>query len=155
MKKIFFLKIQLVFVFGLLLLNTSCALKPIPSEYAFVASDSKTIALEALGNGKVLVYNAAGALHQIDNTARLNVWIDDKPAGQIRANEYVVFELPEGKHKFDLVHIDMVKMKSTHQFNVKPNTKVIRIKPTLNSNNLEITNAFPENFSRFKHSIKR
>ena len=60
-------------------LITSCALKPITSEYNFITTDLEKV---ELGNGKILIYNGANILHKIDNTARLNIWIDNKPALQ-------------------------------------------------------------------------
>lgn len=150
MKKINNTIILLVF-----LLLTSCALKPIMSEYTFIKTNIENVELNDLGNGNVLIYNGANILHKLDNTARLNIWLDDKPLGQIRPSEYVIINLKNGNHHFKVLHIDVVNMRSEHEVTIDDNTKVIKIKPTLTSNKLEITNEFPNNFDKFKYAEKR
>jgi hypothetical protein len=132
---------------------SSCALKPIPSDYAIVKLD--TINTNALGNGKILIYNGANFLHTIDNTARLNVWIDTKSIGQIRPKEYLIIDLNKGKYEFTALHIDLVNMRSKHQVEIDESTKVIRIEPTLTSNKLTITNVLPQNFEKFSNTLDR
>lgn len=134
---------------------SSCALKPIPSQFNFVKTNLEVVSLDSLGNGTIMVYNGANFLHKIDNTARLNIWIDEKPLGQIRPSEYVIINLKDGKRLFKAVHIDMVKMSSLHDVVIDAETKVIEIKPTVTSNKLTVTNAFPEKFEKFKYAEKR
>ncbi|RNL88097.1 hypothetical protein ED312_09265 [Sinomicrobium pectinilyticum] len=148
-------KIKNVAVIIACVLLTSCALKPISSEYAFIKTDLEEVELDSLGQGNVLIYNGANILHKADNTARLNVWLDDKPMGQIRPGEYVIINLKNGKHHFKLLHIDMVNMRSQHEVEVDNNTRIIQAKPTLTSNKLEITNVLPSNFEKFKYAAKR
>ena len=141
-------------LFSIFLLS-SCALKPITSEYAFIRNDIENVELNDLGNGNVLIYNGANILHKIDNTARLNIWLDNKALGQIRPSEYVIIKLKNGKYNFKVLHIDLVKMKSQHIVEINNNTRVIKIKPTVTSNKLELTNEIPKNFDKFKYAIKR
>ncbi len=136
------------------LLN-ACALKPIPSEYTFIKTDIENVALDNLGNGNILIYNGANILHKLDNTARLNIWLDNKPMGQLRPSEYVIINLNNGNHQFKVLHIDVVNMRSEHEVEIDEDTKVINIKPTITSNKLEITNEFPSNFEKFKYAEKR
>ena len=145
---------QIVFFFIFLLLS-SCGLKSIPSEYTFVKTDFENVDLDKLGNGKVLIYNGADILHTIDNTSRLNIWIDEKPLGQLRASEYVIIDLKNGKYKFKALHLDMVNMRSTDEVEITESTKVIKIKPNLTSNKLTITNELPKNFQNFKYAENR
>lgn len=137
------------------MLLTSCALKPIPSEYAFVKTNIENVELNDLGNGNVLIYNGANVLHKMDITARLNIWIDKKSLGQIRPSEYVIINLKKGKHYFKVLHVDVVNMRSEHEVEIDDQTKVIKIKPTITSNKLELTNEFPKNFEKFKYIEKR
>lgn len=136
-------------------LLTSCALKPITSEYTFIKTDLEKVELDKLGNGTILIYNGADILHKIDNTARLNIWIDNKPLGQIRPSEYVIINLKNGKHQFKALHIDVVNMRSTHDVEIDEKTKVIKIKPNLTSNRLTVTNELPKRFEKFKYAEKR
>ncbi len=144
----------IVTVFAFMLL-TSCGLKPIASKYNFIKTDLENIALDDLGSGDVLIYNGANILHKMDNTARLNIWLDAKPLGQIRPSEYVIIHLEKGKHHFKVLHIDLVNMRSEHEVMIDDKTKVIKIKPTITSNKLEITNVFPKNFEKFGYAEKR
>lgn len=155
MKYNFLNKIKSAVFFLMLFIAGSCALKPISSEYTFEKTDVKSIDSSLLGNGKVLVYNGAGFFHKIDNTARLNIWINEKPLGQLKGNEYIIIDLKNGKYKFDVLHIDLFNMKSTHEIGIDERTKVITIKPTFMSNKLVITNELPKNFDKFKYTKKR
>lgn len=134
-------------LFACTLTLSSCALRSVPSDYTSVKME--VIDNNTLGNGKVLIYNGAGALHKMDNTARLNIVLDGKSLGQIRPKEYVIVDLENGKHEFTALHIDMVNMRSKHQVEINPNTKVIKIEPTITSNKLTVTNILPENFERY------
>lgn len=136
----------------LLLFIVSCALKPIPSEYNFIKRDIEKIDLNELGNGNILIYNGANILHKMDNTARLNIWIENKALGQIKPGEYVIVNLKNQEYEFKALHIDVVKMKSIHKVLIDKETKIIKIKPNLTSNKLEITNEFPKRFDKFKYT---
>jgi len=133
----------------------SCALQPIASQYDYHKNNIKNLTVDSLGNGKVLIYNGADALHTIDNTARLNVWIGDKALGQIRAREYIIVDLEKKDCNFNLLHLDMLKFKSEHNVFVQESTKVIRIEPTVSSNKLTVTNLLPRKFSKFHYGLKR
>ncbi|GAA4807606.1 hypothetical protein [Litoribaculum gwangyangense] len=139
----------------IVLILSGCALKPISSEYAFVKMEVNDIQLDKLGNGNVLIYNGADILHRIDNTARLNVLINEKALGQVRPAEYVVLNLQKGEYQFKLRHIDLVNMRSEHDVEIDESTKVIRIEPTINSNKLTITNQLPKKFDKFKFMQNR
>jgi len=146
MKKHFFIA---ALVFALL---NSCALKPITSDFKFNTVNVEDVSLEKLGNGKVLIYNGSNVLHKVDNTGRLNIWLNDLQLGQLKPGEFVVMELEKKNHKFNLLHLDVVNMRSEHQITVKDSTKVIMVKPTLTSNKLEETNILPKKFKeKFTH----
>lgn len=142
-------------LFLIILSFISCALRPITSEYAFIKTDLENVSLDKLGQGTVLIYNGANILHKMDNTARLNLWINDKPLGQIKPSEYVIINLKNGKHQFKALHIDVVNMRSLHDVEIDENTKIIKVKPTLTSNKLEVTNVLPKRFDKFKYVEKR
>jgi hypothetical protein len=92
--------IRIIIVSLSFILLTSCALKPIKSEYTFIKTNIENVELNDLGNGNVMIYNDANILHKIDNTARLNIWLNNKSLGQIRPSEYVIINLKKGKHHF-------------------------------------------------------
>ena len=138
-----------------LVVLTSCGLKAVPSDYSFIDIGMENVTIDKLGNGKVLVYNGADILHKVDNTARLNVWIDGRAVGQVRGAEYVVIELKPGTYDFKVQHLDMFNMRSNHEVIVTEKTKVIRVEPTLTSNKLTVTDELPGNFGKFKYAVKR
>ena len=146
-------KIILLFI-SFIVLN-SCALKSITSEYTFVKTDLDKIEIDNLGDGNILIYNGANIFHKLDNTARLNVWINHKALGQIKPREYVIIHLKNGKYDFKALHIDLVKMTSNHEVIVNKSTKIIKIKPTVSSNKLEVVNVLPNNFDKFTYTVQR
>ena len=150
MKRILF---SLTIVF--LLMLGSCGLKPIPSEYGFIKTDISEPILDNLGNGKVLIYNGASFPFKIDDTSRLNIWIEGKPLGQLRKREYVVIKVKEGEYNFKLHHLDLVKMKSGHKIIITDTTRVIKVQPTLTSNKLTITDTLPKRFEKYRYAPKR
>ena len=147
-------KIKLITFTISLLIFTSCALKPIKTEYTFIKTNIEKVELDQLGEGNILIYNGANILHKMDNTARLNIWIDNKPLGQIRPSEYVIINLKNGPNHFKVLHIDMFNMRSEQEIVVDSETKVIKIKPTVTSNKLEVTNELPSNFEKFKYTTQ-
>ena len=149
------MKLKNIILFSIMILLTSCALKPISSDFAFIKTTLDKVDLDQLGNGTILIYNGADILHKIDNTARLNIWIDGKPLGQIRPSEYVIINLKNGKHLFKALHIDVVNMRSEHDVEIDEKTKVIEIKPNITSNRLRVTNELPKRFDKFKYAEKR
>ncbi len=144
------IKLASFIILTIVVLN-SCALRPIATNYDFQKNITENIGLEQLGNGQVLIYNGAGFLTRIDNTARLNMWIDEKPMGQIRAGEYAIIKLENGTYTFRLLHLDLFAFKSKNNVTIDDTTKVIRIKPTVISNKITITNKLPSNFEKFSY----
>ncbi|MFB9053805.1 hypothetical protein ACFFVB_12030 [Formosa undariae] len=147
--------LKLLLLLVVLPLFNSCGLKPISSEYTFVKTDIDHVNIDELGDGNVLIYSGANILHTVDNTARLNVWIDNIPLGQIRPSEYAILNFKPKAYQFKLLHIDFVNMKSEHTVEIDKNTKVIMIKPTVTSNKLEVTNQLPPKFEKYKYAEKR
>ncbi len=146
---------KLLIITPFIICLSSCGLNSITSEYSFEDLYMKDVSLEKLGDGKVMFYNNVNLMHTLDNTGRLNVWIDDKPAGQIRGGEYIIYKVDIGKHKVRLLHIDMANIRSSHEFYVDETTKVVKIKATIVSNDFSVTNILPDNFSKFKHAPYR
>lgn len=134
---------------------SSCALRSITSVFDYQENKIDEVEFDKLGKGKILIYNGAGWSHRMDNTARLNIWIDEEPMGQIRAREYAIIELENGMYDFKLLHIDLFKFKSLKRVEIDETVKVIRIEPTSFSNELTITNQLPVKFDKFKYVVNR
>ena len=155
MKNTIFTPIRFTAMLAIAICSASCALRSITSDYHFEDAAMKDVSLEKLGDGKVLFYNNVNFMHTLDNTGRINIWIDDKPAGQLRSGEYIIYKLATGKHQVRLLHIDMVNIRSSHEVTLTNTTKVIKVKATAASNDLTVTNSLPDDFSKFKHAPKR
>lgn len=140
-----------ILVLFITILFSSCGLRPIPSEHNLVYIDKEKISLNELGNGKILIYNNANILHTADNTSNLNIVMDGKNLGQLRAKDYVIVNLENGKHTFNIRHLDVVNMRSEHEVFVTDTLKVISVKPTLTSNKLEEVNQLPKNWDKYKY----
>lgn len=130
----------------------SCGLKPVASEYTFIKTDIEDVKLDDLGSGNVLIYNGADILHKMDNTARLNIWIDNKAVGQLKPSEYAIINLESGPYQVRLLHIDVFNMKSEHEVVIDKDTKIIKVKPNLTSNKLWVTNEFPKRWEKFTYA---
>ena len=129
----------------------SCAMKPIPSEHNLVMMDKEKVSLNELGNGTILIYNDANILHTADNTSQLNIQLDGKNLGQLRAKDFAIVKLENGDHVFNLRHLDLVNMRSEHKIIVNDSLKVILVKPTVTSNKLEIVNQLPDNWDKYRY----
>lgn len=129
----------------------SCALRPIPVEHHLVMVDKKNISIDELGKGTILIYSDANILHTADNTARLNIQLDGKNLGQLRAKDFAIVKLENGNHVFNLRHLDMVNMRSEHKITINDSVKVIMVKPTVTSNKLEIVNQLPDNWEKYRY----
>lgn len=133
----------------------SCMLKPIVTTYNYQQHRNDDVSLQQLGGGKVLFYNAANILHKMDNTARLNMWIDDLPMGQFRPGEYAIMRLSKGEHIVKLLHVDVFTFRSTHSIVVNDDTKVICLKPMAMDNLCVAKDELPHNFQKYKYVSER
>ena len=145
------MKLKLLLPVFVTLFLASCGLKPIAPEHQLIHVDNKNISLSDLGNGEVLIYNDANIFHTADNTSRLNIILDEKNLGQLHAKKYAIVKIEEGKHFFNIKHLDVVSMKSDHVVDVTNSVKVIRVKPTMTSNKLEIVNELPDNWDKYSY----
>jgi hypothetical protein len=132
---------------------SSCALKPIKSEYALLPTLSAPILLSELDTGKILIYNGANALNKIDDTSNLNIWINNRALGQLKANEYLMIYLMPGKYEFRMQHKDIAKFENTQTIEIDFNTKIICVKPTITSNKVIVENEIPTNFNEYKNVL--
>ena len=154
-------KVPLAISVSVMLLLASCApgpfipvLEPIASEYDLIKTDLSSAQLDQLGNGDVLIYNNTNMLLKMDNEDRFNIWINDKALGQLRANEYIIVNLEEGNHQLKVHRGNIVTLKSSHDFEVDSNTKIVGISPIFVTNRLIRKNELPTQFEKFTYAKK-
>ncbi|WP_339836925.1 hypothetical protein [uncultured Flavobacterium sp.] len=134
---------------------TSCSpLKSIKSEYKLIRTSSSGISANEVGNGKVLIFNGSGMNHKIDDTSRLNIWINGNALGQLNANEYAVLYLLPGTYNFILQHKDVGNFESTHIVEITKETIFIKVKPTITSNKIEIVTNMPEELRWYNNILQ-
>ena len=133
----------------------SCSpLKSVKSEYKLIRTASSGISANEVGNGKVLIFNGSGMNHKIDDTSRLNVWINGSVLGQLNSNEYAVIYLLPGTYNFKLQHKDIGNFESTHLIEIVKETTFINVKPTVTSNKVEIIANFPEELRWYNNILQ-
>ena len=131
-----------LFALVLSLFVTSCAVNNVPRETTFVKNDAKIERVEDLREGSVMLYN---------ESEPVNVYVNGKIIRQIENGEYVVLNLKEGNHKFDLRDANNSKKRRIVDLNVGEHTKVIEIMPTTVSNEFEIKNKLPLLWKNFRY----
>jgi len=142
-----------ILILMLLIFSACSSLKPINSEYNLIRT-STSPEVYKYGNGKILIYNGAGALNKIDDSASLNIWINVKALGQLRSNEYVVLYLMPDTYQFKIQHKDVVNFESIHTIKIDNETSVINVNPTITSNKIDITNYISPNFQWYRNVLK-
>lgn len=102
---------------------TGCSpLKSIKSEYKLIRTSTGILSANEVGKEKILIFNGSGMNHKIDDSSRLNIWINDNAFGQINAKEYAVLLLLPRKYNFRLKHKYVANFESTHEVEITNET---------------------------------
>lgn len=121
----------------------ACAVAPIATEVQLQAGEMQVPQKQA-GKTYVLLYNNANKLlYGIDNTARLNVWLDGKGIGGLDIGQYVQMVLPNGEHVLKLLHRDVLDFESTHRIALNGEPLFIEMYPTPVSNSIAVHGKLP------------
>ena len=130
----------------------SCALKPVTTEYDYISATTKDVRLDELGDGKVLIYNGSPRFSSTRHE-RSNVWINGKGLGQLQLREYVIVDLEEGDHQFEVHRHDGISALRIRQqeVTIDENTKVIRVAPVW-INVVQPIDELPRRFDRFTYA---
>lgn len=147
----------LLLLFILAISLNSCGIKKIVSEKEYLRLPLDETNIDNLGNGKILFYNGDYYCPVVECgwTTKINVHFNEIQLGTINYNEYFIVELEKGDYNVKLKHWDAVNMKSQHQISINENTKIIKLRTTAFSNDLEIINELPEEFENYKYVEKK
>ena len=127
----------------LALLLQACAIAPVTTELPLQAGQMQVPAKEP-GKTYLLLYNnASKLLHGLDNTARINVWLDGKGVGGLDIGHYVQLVLPDGDYTLKLIHRDLVEFESTHKLSLVGKPLFIEMQPTIVSNTITVHTELP------------
>ncbi|NUY81182.1 hypothetical protein HUK80_09775 [Flavobacterium sp. MAH-1] len=133
---------------------SSCnTLKPVTSDFSLIRTTT-SVDINTYGKGKILIYNGAAELHTHDNTAAINIWINDRPLGHLKAYEYLVLNLMPDTYEIKVKHKDVVNFESTHKVVIDMETSVINVRPSMGSNRIDITNVLPQNFWDYSNVLR-
>jgi hypothetical protein len=91
----------------------------------------------------VIWNNSDKLLHGIDNTGRVNVWLNGKAAGGPDIGEYIQLQVPRGQYDVKLVHLDLVEMSSQHRLEALEDPTYVEVRATITSNDLKVHRAPP------------
>ncbi|HXK00149.1 MAG TPA: hypothetical protein VNJ50_14950 [Gelidibacter sp.] len=148
-----FYKILILAILSLFL--NSCGIGKLVTEKNYTYIPKSEIDIENLGNGKVLFFNGDYYCPVVECgwTTKMNVHFNDVSFGQINYGEYFIMEIEEGEYNVELKHWDAINMKSKHKIIIDADTKVIKLKPTAFSNDIQIVNKLPNGFELFNQLI--
>lgn len=136
--------LRLLLVAFLALLFQACAIAPVPTELPLHQGGQMQVPPKQPGKTYLLLYNNANKLlHGLDNTARLNVWLDGKGVGGLDIGHYVQLVLPDGDHTLKLVHRDLVNFESIHKLTLAGEPIFVEMWPTIVSNAVAVRARIP------------
>jgi len=129
-----------------LIFINGCCMAPIKTELPLLGSD---VALKNSDPGKVkmiIFNNTNNFLFGLDMTGRINIKLDDKAIGGLYIGEYAQLIIPKGKHRIELVHLDMTYFTSYHDLVAEKDPLIVEIWATPVSNALWTLDDLPPNF---------
>jgi len=138
-------------------LMSGCAMAPVMPEIPHVQSDLNAQSTRPNEVMLVLFNTSSKLLFGLDNTGRLNAWLDGKAIGGPNIGEYVQIQVPKGKHQLTLVHLDMVEFRTTHEIDAQDDPLFLEIRATPVSNKIQVHKSLPaasylpQPFTRFVH----
>jgi hypothetical protein len=100
------------------------------------------------GEAKLVLFNNSNKLlFGLDNTGRINAWLNSKAVGGPNIGEYIQLQVPKGKHELTLVHLDVLEFRSQHQIDVQDDLLFIELRATPVSNEIRLHKILPaENY---------
>lgn len=139
--------------FFLIIVITACNhFKPVVSDYEFLNKQSKSLSLDDLGNGKIMFYSGQHNFLKSGDDVSMNVFLNGKPLGNLNYGEYFVVNLDYGDYQLNVLHRDVLNIKSEHILTIDKDTKVIEIMPQATKHKITNVNTFPENIESYRYA---
>jgi hypothetical protein len=96
---------------------------------------------------RLVIYNDSnGLIYGLDNSGKINVYLNGMGVGQLPIGKYVIVAIEGGTHTIKLEHRDIKLFKSTHEIMVSDDLQYLKISSTMTSNSAEIVPQ-PDEFS--------
>lgn len=136
---------KLTLIFFLL----SCAIAPIKNEIHFPEQgiNQKNI---GEGNSRLIIYNLAYHFNDsmLANSSILNVLINQKGLTQLKPMQYVVVDLPKGKHKVEVLRRDLFVLSSSEEIQLSKEVHYLEIIQEPLGNGIYLTHQLPDFFTK-------
>ena len=139
------------------LMNGCAGMAPVKSEIPHVQSDLNAKSTRPNEIMLVLFNTSNKLLFGLDNTGRLNAWLDGKAIGGPNISEYVQIQIPKATHQLMLVHPDIFEFRTTHEIDAQDDPRFLEIRATAVSNEIQVHKSLPaasylpQPFTRFVH----
>lgn len=137
----------LVLTTALLLLSSACSTLPPQRE---VKLPSQVVGEPVSDNGlhRLVIFNDSNRLlFGLDDSAKINVFLDGKGVGQVDIGQYVVIEVPSGENTLEFVRDDLGTFRSAIHVNVSGEYTFLRVHAKPASNAAEVMGK-PDDFDK-------
>lgn len=125
------------------LLLSACMMAPVRPDMPHLNDDISARSTRP-DEVRLVFYNNSNKLtHGLDNTGRINVWLDGKAVGGPDIGEFVQVQVPRKPYRVRLVHLDMTEMSSEHQLDATADPTYVEVRATITSNELKAHQALP------------
>lgn len=137
------------FLYIVMLLSACGATPPVrevmlPPQKLGVTSDDSSY-------GKLVLFNDSNRLmYGMDGSGKINIHLNGKGVGQLRIGEYVILDVAKGAHKLDLLHVDLMTFKSSHDLEIAKDEEYVKIYAKMTSNGVEIVEKPVDFEAKFK-----
>lgn len=119
-------------------LLAGCMMAPVKPDLPHLQEDMAARSTKP-GEVRLVIWNNSDKLlHGLDNTGRVNVWLDGKAAGGPDIGEYIQLQVPRGSYQVKLVHLDLMEFVSQHRLDAVEDPTYVEVRATITSNDLKV-----------------
>lgn len=98
------------------------------------------------GYSKIRIFNSSNGLLYAGNTGYIYVEIDDLIVSKLPVKQYIDLYIENGVKQVNLFHIDLVKMETSIELNIKDQETFLKVWASPFSTKSEIVDVLPKNF---------
>lgn len=133
-----------LFVLAILPCFGGCMVAPIQSELPLLGAN---LAQRSTQSGEVVMIlfnNSSKLMYGLDSTGRINVRLNGKAVGGPNIGEYVMLQIPKGRHRLQLSHLDLIEFKSEHDIEAADDPLIVEMAATPISNSIQVHKKLPD-----------
>jgi hypothetical protein len=132
----------LLIITPLVFLN-GCMVAPIQSELPLLSGDVAQRSTKPDEVVLLLFNNSSKLMFGIDNTGRINSRLNGKALGGPNIGEYLIVQIPKGKHRLQLSHLDVFEFRSVHEIVANDDPLIVEMAATPLSNSIRVHKTLP------------